>query len=147
MDVMVVRFWREGLKSLGKAMAVLACLTVGLFLWVTISFNRAQPSAREWTEASVLAKEMETYLSMGNEVVFAGASRGSITIEIYGLEDHGKQNKATEKLNELLKANPFQGRVLLKFYPSREYKSTFQNGWRVDDLIQKPAFREEVVQP
>lgn len=147
MQIMAGSIWQKCLRALGKALVVLACLTVILFLWVTISFNRAQPSSAEWKEASLLATQLEEFISKGDEIVFARASRGSITIEVYGLMDPGEQNRSIEKLGKVLTANPFQGKVTLNFYPIREYHSTIENGRRVDHLIKKPAFREQRLQP
>ncbi len=142
----VVHDWRRIYRALAKSLLIILVLAASLFLWVTISFNRLQPSEVERNEGIVLAKEIGKSFAFGKEVVFWDASRGRVTIYVYGILDVRTQNEIVNRALELLQVYPFEGKVTLQFFPAREYKSTFQNGWRVDDLIQKPALREQLLQ-
>ncbi len=139
--------WRRIYRALAKSLLVVLVLAVSLFLWVTISFNRLQPSEVERNEAIVLVKEIYKSFGFGKETVFWGASRGSVTVYVYGILDARSQNEIVNRAVELLQVYPFEGKVTLQFFPARKYTVTIQNGHQVEDLIQEPLLREEQLQP
>lgn len=139
--------WRRIYRALAKSLLVVLVLAVSVFLWVTISFNRLQPSAVERNEAIVLVKELDKSFAFGKNVVLWDASRGRVTVYVYGILDARSQNEILNRAIELLQVYPFEGKVTLKFFPARKYTVTIQNGHQVEDLIQEPLLREEQLQP
>ncbi len=142
----VVHDWRRIYRALLKSLLVILVLAVGLFLWVTISFNRLQPSEVERNEAIVLAKEMEKFIGYRDESVFASASRGAVFVSFYGIESTSEQNKIIEKLRELLKMHPFKGNVFVEYFPVRRYTYEESGKARIANLIKDPSIREEKLQ-
>lgn len=139
--------WRRIYRALAKSLLVVLVLAVSLFLWVTISFNRLQPSEVERNQAIVLAKEIDKSFGFGKEVVLWDASRGRVTVYVYGILDARSQNKIVNRAVELLQVYPFEGKVSVQFFPAREYTVSIQNGRQVRDLIHEPLLREEQLQP
>lgn len=147
MEMIVGNFWHKSLKAMGKTLLVVGCLAVILFLWVTISFNRAQPSSVETDEAIMLGHALQKYVSRENQSIFSGAGRNKVTVEIYGIFSKNIQEKILSDIRNSLINFPFNGKIYVYFFPEREYTKNEINGLTVFELKKSELLREiEIIQ-
>ena len=142
MEMIVRNFWRKSLRAMGKTLLVVGCLAVILFLWVTISFNRAQPSSIETDEAIMLGHSLQKYVSSKSQSVFSGAGRNKVTVEVYGIVDQSIQEKILSDIRNSLINFPFSGEIYVYFFPEREYTKSEINGLNVFELKKSELLRK-----
>lgn len=142
MEMIVGNFWRKSLSAMGKTLLAMGCLAVILFLWVTISYNRAQPSNVEIDEAIILVGSLKKYVSNEKQSVLWSAGRNLILINASGIYDFETQEKIINETKTTLNKYPFSGKVNVIFSPERKFKETRINGLVVSELIDEKLLRE-----
>ena len=64
-----------------------------IFVGVTVSFNRVQPSSIEINEAIMINHSLQKYLSSKKESILWSASRNNIAIEVSGIINFKKTKR------------------------------------------------------
>lgn len=113
-----------------------------IFVGVTVSFNRAQPSSVEINEAIIINHSLQKYLSSKKESILWSASRNNIEIEVSGIVNIEKQKEIIDETKKILIKYPFSGKVFIKFYPERKFIENRINGRIISQLVEQKLLVE-----